>query len=141
MDSVERVGRASAMGRPVPATLLARLQGITVAPAVMATVPERLARDGYLYLRGLLPEKDVLAARQAILERLEAVDEIAPPAAAGVATGRSRRRELHADLGKFWRSVSDEPALRRLTAGAGPPAPRATPFRRPPRAPHHPLPP
>src|SRR5437879_2280722 len=40
-----------------------------------------------------------------------------PSAAAGIATGRSRRRELHVNLGKFWRSVSEEPALRRLTAG------------------------
>jgi hypothetical protein len=105
------------MGRPVPGALLAPLQGVKVTPDSMATLPGRLARDGYLYLRGLLPEREVLAARQAILGRLEAVDEIAAPAAAGIATGRSRRRELHADLGKFWRSVSEEPALRRLTAG------------------------
>ena len=117
MDTVERTSRASAMGRPVPGPLLAPLQGVKVAPEAMATLRESLARDGYLYLRGLLPEKEVLAARQAILERLEAVDEIAVPAAAGIATGRSRRRELHADLGKFWRSVSEEPALRRVTAG------------------------
>src|SRR5436305_567232 len=83
----------------------------------MAGLPQRLARDGYLYLRGLLPEEAILAARQAILGRLEAVDEVAAPATAGIATGRSRRRELHADLGKFWRSVSEEPALRRLTGG------------------------
>src|SRR5882672_3073635 len=90
MDSVERASRASAMGRPVPATMLAPLQGVRVDPAVMATLPERLARDGYLYLRGLLPEKEVLAARQAILERLEAIDEIAAPAAARAAR-RSRQ--------------------------------------------------
>jgi len=117
MDTVERASRASVMGRPVPGTLLAPLQGVRVEPDAMASLPQRLARDGYLYLRGLLPEEAILAARQAILGRLEAVDEVAAPATAGIATGRSRRRELHADLGKFWRSVSDEPALRRLTAG------------------------
>src|SRR5258705_8068355 len=124
MDTVERTSRASAMGRPVPGPLLAPLQGVKVAPEAMATLPERLARDGYLYLRGLLPEKDVLAARQAILERLEAVDEIAGPAAAGIATGRSPRREMHADLRKFFRSGSEEPAPRPPTAGPAPPPPR-----------------
>jgi ectoine hydroxylase-related dioxygenase (phytanoyl-CoA dioxygenase family) len=112
MDAArEPASRASVLGRAVPPARLAPLR------ASPAAVPAALARDGYLYLPGLLPALAVLAARQAILARLEAVDEVAAPAVAGIATGRSRRRALHADLGEFWRSVSEEPALRRLTHG------------------------
>jgi hypothetical protein len=45
------------------------------------------------------------------------VDEIAEPAVEGFATGRSRRKELAPDLGAFWKSVSEGPALRRVTHG------------------------
>ena len=106
------------LGRPVPAHLLGPLRAsATTEPAARQAWAATLAEDGYLFLPGLLPAAEVLAARRAILGRLEGVDEIATPAEAGIATGRSRRRELHPDLGRFWRSVSEEPALRRLTHG------------------------
>jgi len=77
----------------------------------------RLAEDGYLYLRGVLDQAAVLAARREVLRRLEAVAEIAPEGE-GVFTGRSRRAELHADLGTFWKSVSEGPLLRAVSHGS-----------------------
>ncbi|MGE3928470.1 MAG: phytanoyl-CoA dioxygenase family protein, partial [Lautropia sp.] len=64
-----------------------------------------------------LPAADVAAARREVFERLVAVDEIALPADAGIATGRSRRAELEPDRGRFWQSVSEGPRLRQLTHG------------------------
>ena len=77
----------------------------------------RLAADGYLFLRGLHDINQVLAARAEVLGRLEAVGEIAPPAVDGVAAGASRRKEAVADLGAFWRSVSEGPRLRAVSHG------------------------
>jgi hypothetical protein len=78
---------------------------------------QRLADDGYVFLRGALDPADVRAARVEVLERLVQVGEIRPPAAEGIATGESRRAELVGDLGAFWKSVSEGPALRRVTHG------------------------
>jgi hypothetical protein len=83
-----------------------------------AELARRLAADGYVFLRGALDAAEVRAARQEVLERLVAVGEIQPPAAAGIATGASRRAESVGDLGAFWKSVSEGPALRRVTHGA-----------------------
>ena len=77
----------------------------------------RLADDGYIFLRGVLDQGEVLAARKEVFARLVQVDEIEPPAIKGIATGRSRRRELAGDLIQFWRSVSEGPALRQVTHG------------------------
>jgi hypothetical protein len=68
-------------------------------------------------LRDVLDRDDVLAARKEVFARLEEVGEILPPAEAGIATGVSRRRALAPDLGVFWKSVSEGPALRRVTHG------------------------
>ncbi len=78
----------------------------------------QLDEQGYLLLRGVHDAVEVTAARNEVLARLAAVDEIAQPAEAAIATGRSRRAELHPDLGAFWRSVSEGPALRRVINGA-----------------------
>src|SRR5690242_16572660 len=76
--------------------------------------------DGYVLLRGLLDRTDVLSARTEVFERLAQVGEIQPPAADGIATGISRRRELAGDLGAFWKSVSEGQALRGVTHGSRP---------------------
>ena len=76
-----------------------------------------LAEHGYLLLRGVLDRQQVIAARDEVFCRLEAVDEIAPPAVDGIATGRSSRRELAGDLHRFWKSVNEGPALRAITHG------------------------
>ena len=81
------------------------------------SLAEQLEQDGYLLLRGLHDPEEVMAARREVLNRLEEVGEIRAPAENGIATGTSRRAELHSDLGKFWKSVSEGPALRAVVFG------------------------
>jgi len=64
-----------------------------------------------------VPRDLVLAARLEVLRRLAEVGEIAAPAEEARPTGTSRRAELHPDLGRFWKSVSEGPALRRALHG------------------------
>ncbi len=74
-----------------------------------------LTTDGYLLLRDVLDPHEVLAARKEVFSRLVEVGELKPPAIEGIPTGISRRAELYPDLGAFWRSVCEGPALRRVT--------------------------
>ena len=106
-----------AFGREVPAGMLAELVDVSALLAYPARLHERLANDGHAFLRGVLDESEVLAAREAVFERLHAVGEIGSPARDGIATGTSRRRAVAGDLGAFWKSVVDMPALRRVTNG------------------------
>ena len=76
-----------------------------------------LADNGYVFLRGVLDRDEVMTAREEVFSRLVEVGEIEPPGIEGIATGRSRRRELEDDLIGFWRSVSEGPALRRVSHG------------------------
>ena len=80
-------------------------------------LPGRLDQDGYLFIRGVCPVSETMAARQEVFSRLHDVDEIAEPVADGISTGRSARRERVADLGRFWQSVSEGPALRNVSHG------------------------
>jgi hypothetical protein len=104
-------------GRVVPPALLGEMAdsaGLLDHPVTLRT---RLQEDGYLYLKGVLPETAVAAARREVFARLVEVGEIAPPAEAGIATGTSRRTELAPDAGRFWRSVSQGACLRALSHG------------------------
>jgi ectoine hydroxylase-related dioxygenase (phytanoyl-CoA dioxygenase family) len=103
-----------------------KIQGREVQPEMIGflrdadcncDLEEQLVRDGYLLLRGLHDPEAVQAARIEILQRLVEVDEIAEPAGDGIATGRSKRAEMHSDLGAFWRSVSEGRALRDVING------------------------
>jgi hypothetical protein len=76
-----------------------------------------MVADGYVFVRQAVEPALALAAREEALSRLVEVDEIAEPAREGIFTGRSRRKERVADLGAFWKSVSEGPALRRVTHG------------------------
>ena len=100
-------------GRPVPA----RLVGELVEANANGDLGAQLQQHGYLLLRGIHDPEEIRAARREVLARLAEVDEIAEPAEAGIATGRSRRAEIHADLGAFWKSVSEGPALRWVING------------------------
>lgn len=104
---------ATIQGRPVPDAIIGEL----VEADLHGDLNAQLRCHGYLLLRGVHDAHAVLAARQEVLTRLAEVDEVAIPAAAAIATGRSRRSELHPDLGAFWKSVSDGPALRRVING------------------------
>ena len=110
--------------QPVPPELLAELTDSApvllsgAAHEAAAELNRRMADEGYLFFRGVLPQAEVLAARQEVLERLVAVGEIHPPAAEAIFTGESRRRKVAGDLGAFWQSVSEGAALRRVSHGA-----------------------
>src|SRR5262245_48553265 len=68
--------------------------------------------NGYVLLRDALDRNEIDAARHEVFARLAEMGEILPPVDAGIATGTSRRRDLATDLGAFWKSVSEGPALR-----------------------------
>lgn len=100
------------MGRPVPPELVGDLAETDDRP-----LADQLDARGYLLLRGVLDAGEVMTARREVLQRLAAVGEIAEPSEDAIATGTSRRAELEPDLGAFWRSVSEGPALRRVANG------------------------
>lgn len=104
-------------GRTVPTGLLGELRDSTALRDDDGGLQSRMAADGYVLIRGAVEPAQALAAREEALSRLAEVDEIGEPAAEGIFTGRSRRRELFPDLGAFWKSVSEGPALRRVTHG------------------------
>ena len=116
-DALSQADAAFIAGAEVPAAVLGPLREVPDWRAQQDQLPQHLARDGYVLLRGALLRTDVLAARHAVLQQLASVGEIAEPAQAALATGRSQRAALHPDLGAFWQQVCESPALRRLTHG------------------------
>lgn len=104
-------------GRPVPPGLLAPLRETPTWRERPAVLRERLEDDGYVLLRDALDRDAVLAARTGVFARLAEVGEVRAPSHEGIATGTSRRAELHPDLNAFWRSVCEGPSLRALTHG------------------------
>jgi ectoine hydroxylase-related dioxygenase (phytanoyl-CoA dioxygenase family) len=104
-------------GAAVPPGAVAALRDSADLRGDPAALRRRLAVDGYVYLSAALAADEVLAARDEVARRLEAVGEIAAPATACISTGASRRDELVADRGAFWKSVSEGEALRRVTHG------------------------
>jgi Phytanoyl-CoA dioxygenase (PhyH) len=112
-------GAAWSQGRPLPDALVGELRESSAAAADAFELARSLAADGYVFLRGALDVDDVRAARIEVFERLVEVGEMRPPAVEGIATGESRRAAAVGDLGLFWKSVSEGPALRRVTHGPG----------------------
>jgi len=102
-------------GREVPEDLVGELADSARLLDDPAALRRRLAEDGYLFLRGVLDRDAVMDARREVLARLSDVDEIVP--GGDVFTGRSARKAREPDLGRFWRSVSEGPELRRATHG------------------------
>ena len=109
---------AISQGQPIPSGMLGELTESSALFPDTGALKAQFDADGYLFLRGLHDPDRVLAARAEVFGRLEAIGEIAPPAAEGIATGESHRTEAVADLGAFWRSVSEGPRLRAVTHGA-----------------------
>jgi hypothetical protein len=110
-------GACWTQGRPLPDTRVGELRDSSTVATDPGALARRLADDGYVFLRGALDPDEVRAARAEVFRRLVEVGEIRPPAAEGIATGQSRRVESVADLGAFWKSVSEGAALRRVTHG------------------------
>jgi len=104
-------------GRPLPDELVGPLTETAFTPDQPETMRRRLARDGYVFFRDILPVSEILAARAEVFERLAEVGEIQLPVSTGTFTGSSSRRELCSDLGHFWQSVSEGPALRLVSHG------------------------
>ncbi|MBV8137607.1 MAG: phytanoyl-CoA dioxygenase family protein [Deltaproteobacteria bacterium] len=103
--------------QPIPAELLGSLVDSTACLSDALRLRQSFAESGYVFLREVLDRAEVFSARIEVFERLAQVGEIQAPAAEGIATGASRRRELVGDLGAFWKSVSEGPLLRRVTHG------------------------
>jgi len=85
------------------------------------SLSSQLAKDGYILLRSVYDPSDVSAARKEVLARLAEVGEVANPISEAIASGTSQRRSHYPtaeELGEFWRSVSEGPALRRVINGS-----------------------
>ena len=105
------------------------INGAAVAPGLIGELTAadmngdlamQLERDGYLLLRGAHDRAEVEAARREVLHRLADVGEVLEPVEDGIASGTSRRRETYpetADLGGFWRSVSNGASVRAVING------------------------
>ncbi|HIA19554.1 MAG TPA: hypothetical protein EYN70_09095 [Planctomycetaceae bacterium] len=104
-------------GRMLAPELLAPFREMVFSAATAATLRSHLSSDGYLFLRGVLNADDVSAARREVFGRLSEVGEIQSPVGDGIYTGESQRHDRCADLGDFWQSVSEGPALRRVSHG------------------------
>ncbi|MBL8671554.1 MAG: phytanoyl-CoA dioxygenase family protein [Alphaproteobacteria bacterium] len=104
-------------GESLPADLVGPLRDSAALIADPSALRQRLAQDGYVFLRGALPETDVAAARAAVLAHLASVGEVAEPVAEARFSGTSRRKEAAPDLGAFWRAISEHPAVRRVSHG------------------------
>ncbi len=103
-------------GQPVPPSMIAELPDSSALLADHAALRARLQEDGFVFLRGVIDAATVNAGRAEVLARLAAVDEITP--GTDIATGRSKRREIEADLGRFWQSVSEGRQLRQASHGS-----------------------
>ena len=106
-----------AQGEPVPGSMFGELVDSSAIFPDSSALGRRLRDDGYLFLRGLHEVDAILAAREEVFKRLEAVGEVESPAVDGIFTGSSHRREREPDLGAFWKSVSEGPRLREVTHG------------------------
>lgn len=104
-------------GKPIRADLVSQLRR-TMPDTASGELRAHLQQDAYVYLPAFFPREDIMAARQAVFERLAGVGEIAAPPIAGIFTGRSERDSLVESRGQFWREVSETWALRRISHGA-----------------------
>ncbi len=106
-------------GHVIPAGMMGELRDSAVLATDAAGLRQRMAEDGYVFLRGALDREAVLAARDEVFTRLAEVGEIQTPVREGLSTGTSRRAELVEDFGAFLKSICEGPKLRAVThAGA-----------------------
>ncbi len=111
------MSRSQIQQQDIPPELFGALVEFTGDLQDGAALRGRLDDDGYLLLRGVFGGQENAAARAEVFGRLERVGEVKSPAVDGIATGASRRHELEPDAHRFWKSVSEGQALRRVTHG------------------------
>ncbi len=104
-------------GEPVPHDLIAPLHDSSADRNNSVALQSQLENQGYVLLRGVVARETIQAARHEVFSQLESVGEIRSPAVDGLATGYSRRQQMHPDLRSFWRNVSNGRALRAATHG------------------------
>ena len=100
----------------IPKSMLGKMREADLAKSLS----DQLLEDGYLLLRSVYDPSTVNIARQEILKRLAEVGEVKNPISGAIFSGTSNRRNLHPtakDLGRFWKSVSEGPALRAVING------------------------
>jgi hypothetical protein len=103
--------------KEVPGSLLGPLRDSTDQREDSTELQQRVQEDGYVFIRQGVPRELVQAVRDETFAALSSVDEVSYSNGDAIATGRSRRKELHPDLGAWWKSVSEGRALRRATHG------------------------
>lgn len=104
-------------GQTVPSDLLGEFRDSTSLASRPEALRQAMHDDGYVFLRGVIGPSPIAMARKEVFSRLADVGEIAEPPVDGIFTGQSRRAALTSDPGSFWKSVSEGPALRRVTHG------------------------
>ncbi len=115
--TTETLRRFVSKGVPIDDALVGEYRDSTDLLGRPGRLRERLAADGYLLLRGVIDRATIAAARREVFGRLAEVGEVQEPIVEGIATGTSRRRESQKDLGRFWQSVCEGPALRAVSHG------------------------
>ena len=100
------IANAVIHGRSVPTELLGELNNSTPLLAEPVKLRAAFERDGYAFFRGVLDRDVVQAARQEVLSRLEAIDEVEPGSPTAWQRDAPSASAGHADRGEFWRSVS-----------------------------------
>ena len=106
-----------AQGQPLSADIMAAMPDSSSLLVNDSAIKQEFDQQGYVYLKEFFPRADVIGAREAIFSRLAEVGEISQPVVEGIYSGTSQRKERVADLGQFWRSVSETWNLRRLSHG------------------------
>tara|TARA_R110002072_G_scaffold145460_1_gene291906 strand:+ start:39866 stop:40837 length:972 start_codon:yes stop_codon:yes gene_type:complete len=104
-------------GKPVPTDIVGVFRDSTDVMADSAALQARMCDDGYVFLRGVVGPSSIAMARHEVFGRLADVGEIAEPPVEGIFTGQSQRPAKPSERGAFWQSVSEGPALRRVTHG------------------------
>jgi len=95
-------------GRKVPAASIGGLSESTMED----DLKETLSSQGYVFIRKAIETESVDIAKRFVWQQLASVDEVEPGESWAIATGRSIRRELHPDPGRFWQQISESPELR-----------------------------
>ncbi len=106
-----------AQERIVPESSLGELRDSADLTGKPKDLAGRLDDEGYLFIRNGIDPAVTASARHNVFLQLANVDEVEDPDGDTRATGRSNRLKLRPDKGAFWKSVSEQPAMRAVTHG------------------------